>query len=491
MERNFKWKCNPDMAYIIVTVVVMFIQFFILKYQYPFASFMPDSYNYLQSADKNLGANMWPVGYAKLLRFIGFFTHEDTGLVFFQYFFYGCCALYFFFTVLSLHSYDKWVKYIIFFFLFLNPVFLYLSNIITSDIFFIGLSLIWISQLFRLFFKPGDLLLFVHILVLLLAFTVRYNALFYPLISIICIVISRLAFRKKVMAVVVIVLSLYCFVKYTATQTEKNLGIYRFSIFSGWQLASNAVFAYAHIPVREPVNVPEKFTILHQIVTHYIDSARQKPAGYDSVLTSYYLWNDHSPLQLYARTNNLVKTDIPFKHMSDVATLYDEYGTYLIKKYPVAYICYYIWPNIKQYIFPPLENLSRYNEGMDTVAPIACKWFHYETNDVHPRVNNWEIHVFNYYHVLVALIILLFVSGFAGYLLIDCSKLMKPESRYSLWVTGLYFCFHFIFSILASPVMLRYQLFNMILCFTFSILLIDLFLRVDKLPVNYIQPDQI
>jgi hypothetical protein len=484
MEINFKLQRNSDMSYILVAGIVMLIQFFILKYLYPFASFMPDSYNYLQSADKNLDANMWPVGYAKFIRFVGIFAHSDTVLVFFQYFFYGFCALYFFFTILNLNSYDKWVKYIIFFFLFLNPAFLYLSNIISSDVFFIGLSLIWISQLFRLFCQPGRLFLFVHILVLLLAFTVRYHALFYPIISIICILICRLQLRIKFIAIISIVLLVCSFVQYTTAQTAKNLGVHRFSIFSGWQLASNAVFAYAHMSVREPLIVPEKFTTLHQVVTHYVDSARQSPAAYDSLLTAYYLWNYQSPLQLYARMKNIGNNDIPFKSMSAMAPLYHDYGIYLIKKYPTEYIRYYVWPNVKQYILPPLENLSRYNEGMDTIEPIAIKWFLYKTNEVKPRFNNTEIHVFDYYHVIVALIILSFVSGFAGYFLISGNKLTEPKFQYALWITGLYCCCNFIFSILASPVMLRYQLFNMILCFTFSILLIDLFLRADKVPVE-------
>jgi hypothetical protein len=441
---------------------------------------MQDSYNYLRSAYTNADANLWPVGYAKLIRFAGFFSHSDTWLVFTQYFFYHCSALYFFFTVLELTDSSRWVKVTIFAFLFLNPAILYLSNYITSDVYFIGISLIWISQLFKLIYKPGVFLLITHVLILVLAFTVRYHALMYPVISITVIVFCGVSLRAKLATILAIVGLISGFVFYTTGQTEQVMGTRQFSAFSGWQMASNAVYAYAHMPERPVIkDLPEEFTALHTRVSSYLDSMQHIPMDFrpDKPLMAFYLWDPGSPLQPAPNATHISDNKAHLEKMAAVSPLYNRYGKYLINQYPLEYVRYYILPNMLQYANPPAENMSVYNDGSDRVWPIAQLWFGYKTDKIYTRSDTREMQLFEYYPAFMVFIILLFTGVWIGYLLIGGRNYTAPPFRNAFRITTFYWIVHVGFSVLASPVVLRYQLFNMILGVTFSVLLVDMYLR--------------
>lgn len=459
--------------YVYLAVFTMLIQFVVFRYYYPFPNFMQDSYNYLRSAYTNADANMWPVGYAKLIRFVGYFTHADTVLVFVQYAIYHICALYFFSTVLELTIVGRWPRRMIFVFLFLNPAILYLSNYVTSDVYFIGISLVWISQLFRLIYQPSKLLLLIHLVVLLLAYTVRYHALIYPIISITVIVFCNFSVRMKIISGVMMVGMIGGFMLYTTTQTQQVLGTRQFSAFSGWQMASNAVYAYAHMPVRPALDVPAPFKTVHHKVSAYLDSMQAIPMAVrpDGPLMAFYLWDPGSPLQPVPGAVNIADNPAHLQLMAATAPLYNDYGKYLISQYPGAYVRYYLWPNFLQYAYPPVENLSVYNDGHDTVWPVAQTWFHYPSNQVRTVGSTQEMRLFDYYPLLMVLIILLFISGWIAYYIVAGPSFADIKFRSALRIGTFYWIIHYGFSVLASPVVLRYQLFNMILGIVFGILL--------------------
>ncbi len=45
--------------------------------------------------------------------------------------------------------------------------------------------------------------------------------------------------------------------------------------------------------------------------------------------------------------------------------IYGQYGKWLIKHYPVAFIRYFMLLNVKNYFLPPLEKLEIYNLSED------------------------------------------------------------------------------------------------------------------------------
>jgi hypothetical protein len=461
----------------------MLLQFVVFKYFYPFPNFMQDSYNYLRSAHDDVDANMWPVGYAKLIQFVGYFTHSDTVLVFVQYCLYHICALYFFLTILDLNISVRWSRRVVFAILFLNPAVLYLSNYITSDVYFVGISLLWISQLFRLVYQPSKGLLVAHLLVLLLAYTVRYHALIYPIISITVIVFCAFSVRLKVASGLIMASMIGGFMIYTADTNLRVVGTRQFSAFSGWQMASNAVYAYAHMPERPPLEVPEQFAGIHTKVTRYLDSLQrvpmsQRPDG--RPIMAFYLWDAYSPLQPTPGAIDIADNAAYLRQMAAVAPLYNDYGKYLISQYPVQYFQYYLLPNFFQYAYPPVENLAVYNDNRDTVWPIAQAWFNYPSNKVYTRSDTREMRLFDYYPALMAAIILFFIAGWIAYYRVGGPSFADIKFRSALRIGTFYWIVHYGFSVLASPVVLRYQLLNLCLGATFGALLWQVVLGRNK-----------
>lgn len=486
MESPVQTKSNSDRIYAYAAIAVAFIQFIIFKYLYPFPNFLPDSYNYIRSALRNMNANLWPVGYSKLISFVGFFSHSDTLLIFVQYFIYIAATLYFFFTFLSMVSCSKWVKMGIFFFLFLNPAFIFISNYISSDIFFTSLSLLWISQLFRIIKRPSTGLLIAHIFILLAAFAVRYNALFYPIISIIVVLLTSLPKRSKAFTIITIFLTLITFAMYTSNENKRIFGIQQFSAFGGWQLASNALTAYEHVKDRK--TPPRKFAALQAVVNKYLDSVKAMP-GEDAKSKTYYafyLWEEKAPLQRYSR----IITSAGAKRMATVAPLYKDYGAYLIRQHPGAFFKHYLLPNTKQYFLPWPEFLSIYNQGLTTVKTEAVQWFGYKDKNVSTRVAKRSNHLFDYYPILIVCITLLFLGGSILYFTKKWYLFTTDQFRYALLIALLFWIVNLFFSVLASPIVLRYQLFNMALAFTFALPLVDFFLRAETPPADADTPPE-
>ncbi len=131
-----------------VVAIAILIQFSIFKYLYPFAGFISgDSYSYLETAYWNLDINTYMVGYSRFLRLFSVFTKSDTALVAFQYLMLQASSLYLLFTLFYLYRITKTVQIILISFMVFNPLFLYLANYVSSDAFFLALSLIWFTLL--------------------------------------------------------------------------------------------------------------------------------------------------------------------------------------------------------------------------------------------------------------------------------------------------------------------------------------------------------
>jgi hypothetical protein len=111
------------------------------------------------------------------------------------------------------------------------------------------------------------------------------------------------------------------------------------------------------------------------------------------------------------------------------------------------------------------------------VWPIAQTWFRYKTDKVYTVSDKSEMRMFDYYPAFMVFIIILFTGVWIAYLLIGGRKFTAPAFRQAFRMTTFYWIVHFGFSALASPVVLRYQLFNMILGVTFSVLLVDMYLK--------------
>ncbi|HEX9512834.1 MAG TPA: hypothetical protein VF939_20230 [Puia sp.] len=295
------------------------------------------------------------------------------------------------------------------------------------------------------------------------------------------ITLASLRIRNKTGGIAMICILIGAFVTHTVSKYQESTGIRQFSAFGGWQIASNALFMYAHARPEPSDRVPASFKWLHSLVNQHMDSLQKVAHRPDTALSDYYLWVHRTPLFRYAYTkwvNDSTTGD--FEQWASMGPLYSAYGGYLIKNNPGVFIRYYVWPNMINYYVPDTEFMGIYNMGRDTVEEIAKSWFGYKTNKIHSFASNERIMVVEVFPILLAIINLVFVLGFIGFLLLDgFKKSILYFSKSLKWVAVIWFG-NFGFSVLASPIVLRYQVFPMIMAFAFLVLLIRFIIQENR-----------
>lgn len=466
---------------LVLSAIFSLTAFTWLKICYPFPNFLPDSYSYLDAAFKNQSINLWPIGYSKFLRIFSCFTRSDMALVFVQYILLQASILYFLLTVRYLLAPGRWLFRILFVCCLMNPLTMYLCNFISSDALFASLSLIWITQILWILHRPNLRILLLHGVVLLFAFMVRYNALFYPFISLAVILQSRLILRTKLIGISCMAMLTGGFVLFNVCQYKTFTDTTQFSAFGGWQLASNALYGYAHSRPDAPDQVPSAFRDLQVIVNRHMDSVNRLPHRPDAEPGIYYLWDEHAPLKQYLgqKWKKDSVTD-GFKKWASMGPLYGAYGSWLIRRHPADFIQYYLWPNIENYYGPGAEFMSIYNMGSDSVEDLAKFWFNLSTRKVKHKEK--KIIIAEAYPTMLAIINPLFFLGFIGFWL---SNGFKRSGRYFLrslrWIAIIWLA-NFGFSVLASPIVLRYQVFPVIITVTFLGFLVEGIVRLQSPP---------
>lgn len=459
-----------------IAVISTTLEFTLFKCWYPLASFIAgDSYVYLQSAVYNSRINTYPVGYSCFLRIFSTFTSSDLALVAFQYFAIEASALTLLFTLFGIYSPRRLTRWLMFSLVVFNPVFLYVANYVSSDALFLVLSLLWLTSLLRLLERPGVKLFVIHVLILLYAFSVRYNALYYPAISVIGFIIARQPLKTRLKATLLTVAPVIIYIFYIVHLYQQFCGIRQFTPFTGWQLANNALYAYRYVYDQQVKTPPTALQPLDNMVRHYFDTTKDALRHPSEMLraSTIYMWDPQSPLQKFMDlyTHKDSATGI-FKRWSLMGPLYTHYGTWLIQQYPEAYLKFYLLQNAIKFYTPPGEFLDQYNMGRDTISPIAQAWFRYPSKKVAPTFGDYKVRTLGYMPILSGILNFVFLLGYIGLVFLSGPALHKLQYK----VYFLFFCFwiaNFFFSVVAAPVTLRYQLFGILTAGYFALLITE------------------
>ncbi|NLR62302.1 hypothetical protein HGH93_29695 [Chitinophaga polysaccharea] len=479
---------NPDNKWFVrVGILSVLIQFSIFKFFYPHAGFINgDSYVYLETAYHNLTVNVYPIGYSKLLRLISVFTRFDNAVVAFQYFFLQASILSFVFTVFYFYNPGKLTKIVLFSFILFNPVFLYLANYISSDSFFLALSFVWFTLLLWMMKTPSIKLVLINSIVLFLAFTVRYNALFYPVIGIVALLLTKRGVMVNLLGFVVSMVFIGLFIGSTSTKYKEISGYAQFSPFTGWQVANNALYAYRYVDSSHRKDVPIRLQQIDKVVRAYFDSSRDVRNHPDErlVASTVYMWAPNSPLNVYME--NQFKGDSvasSVKKWATVAPLMQEYGSFLIHTYPKEFAKYYLIPNAIKYYAPPVEFLNQYSTGVDSVNQIAQVWFGYKTKKLTIFFKDFKVHTLDFYPILTGTMNVTLVLSMLSFFLLGGHRQHTELNRGLVLVVSLW-AVNFGFSVFASPIALRFQLFPILVSTSFTFLLIEYLIKTARKPVT-------
>jgi hypothetical protein len=151
---------------------------------------------------------------------------------------------------------------------------------------------------------------------------------------------------------------------------------------------------------------------------------------------------------------------------------YKDYGSYIIKTYPNAYLSYFIAPNIIKYFKPPGEYLEAYNAESDRVLPIAQEWFHYKSTTVKVRLDTMKITLLEFYPILAGVMNIVFICSLICILILKEVWDIFEFHKAVLWV-GLFWILNVLFSILSTAGALRFLAFSIILTSTFAVFQLD------------------
>jgi protoporphyrinogen oxidase len=483
---DYLWNNKPNRAWWLVGIAAFIVQFIIFKFRYPFANYMPDSYSYLEAAANNADVNMWPVAYSKFLRFISVFTHSDKIVVGLQYLFLQCSSLVFLFTLLYWLRPGKGVKSILLLFVLLNPLPLYVANYISADALFIGLSLLWLSSLAWIMFRPRPWMIVAQAALLLACFTVRYNAIYYPFVAIFAYLLSRQSWKWKLSGIGLSLALVAVSFLITSAKMKTTTGQWEFSAFGGWQMANNALYMYQTIPAAQRGPVPARFASLETMVRQHMDTlSKIKFSHDDSVNTYFYLWSGRGPLVQYMERQYKKDSTTPyFKRWASEGPLYAAYASYLIRKYPLQFAKVFLLPNAVKYAVPPTEFLGTYNMGADSVGTLAKSWFNYKSLQVQKHDKKKKqadgIAATEWFPVFGAVANVLLVMGLIGVVFLGAVRWKEYGVAQLLAVVLTLWLANSAFSIFASPIVLRYQVFPLLVAFCVGAVLMEKIYKLAK-----------
>jgi hypothetical protein len=453
----------------------------LFKWLYPYPTLVLDSYYYVKAAVLHQGINAWPIGYSNALQVFNLFSHSPNLLVTIQYFFLELTCLAFFFTWRLLFKPGKWTSHGLFLLLFINPLFLYISNYILSDPLFIGLSLLWVTQLLWIIYLPRPYMILTHALLLAAAFTVRYNALYYPFIGALAFILSQQKIGMKLAGIFLPLAFLVTFILYTSSKMAAVTGERQFTAFGGWKTANDALYMYAHVYQNSSPPVPEKFRVLDSMVKQYFVTSKDagdllKP---DYTSGSLFMFASESPLVQYMFRLAGVNYYWPFlnsKAWLSAGPLFQAYGLYLIREHPIAFARWFLWPNFLRYINPPGEVFgSKMPFQLVEAYGGAYVRESLKLNAItfSPMAIALSEDILYLYPKIFAMIHLGFVLGLLGFLSCRGFRSVPKPASWCLLMISVLWCCDLGFSVLSAGVVLRYEIFVIVLEMAFGLYFIE------------------
>jgi hypothetical protein len=492
MRAIFQRIYAQNRVYICSALVVTIVLLTGFKVIYPYPNMVLDSYYYVLGAIDHADVSPWAIGYSWFLRFFGMFTHSPLALVIFQYLFLEGSLLVLLLTMTEVLKLSKVTRWIVSPFFFCNPLLLYCANFVMADSIFISLSVLWISLLLWMLYRPTPYLLWVHTGLIFLVFCVRYNALYYPVVATLALLISRYSWRQKLIGIAAQMLVIGSFIAYTSFRVGQITGKSQFSPFGNWKTANDALYMYGHIYQEDSSTVPEKFAALHQTVRQYF----QRGGRVDDLLNfrsqfygSQYMFTYGTPLvsykvRLYGEDSEFVN----FRKMAAVGPLYGQYGAYLIKRFPRAFLEYFVEPNAIRYVFPPMEafgSLPPFFLRSDYLGQEAKTWFGLHTLTVSWDKINLRGKILRPYQTIVFFVHVLFLFSLLGFLLVRGLRSLPPLERNSLIVLITLWILDLGFNLIAAATVMRYEILLLMVEFvvTWWLLGKTLFPRTNTIPI--------
>jgi len=466
------WKENK--AYVLTSLVLGTIYFIILRIIYPVPSFYSDSFTWVGAAVTGQPVTFRPVGYSKIMRFLHLFTTSDFPLIAAQYFSNLFVNLFLFLTCNWFFKLYKPLKLLLFVLLIINPFYLFYSNYVSSDAFFCCLSVLWFTLLIWILYKPYWSLIIFQLVVLAGLFTLRYNAVFFPAIMALAILLTKLTWPKKAIAIGINVVTVAVIIMVTTYVTKKVTGTKTFSAFSGWQLANDALHVMQHEKIDTTTIKDKEVRSIVNFSDHFFDTTTEKFP--DTTATAYFMWYFKSPLKRYM-TVYPGRSKSYFRTWNTLGPVYAKFGKTIILQKPLTYLQYFALPNLKAYFLPPLEIYETYMENRDTMPSVITKFFHYKTIKTPQHFPALYTAVFQPVRILFIAFNIMFICVTLYYVISKRYLFQNRLFNQTLLSFSALYLANFFFIVLLAPSVIRYHIFLLTLGFPIILYLLQQLLK--------------
>ena len=307
-----------------------------------------------------------------------------------------------------------------------------------------------------------------------MAFTVRYTAIYYPLVTAITFLLSSQPKFYKLIGIVAPWIAIVPFIIFTRHKTKEITGTAQFSVFGGWQIANNALYMYSHIDV-DPNKLPPETIELDRFVKRFHKMA---PPGYinlDNFPGTYFIKHSDAPLKQYmhryAGYTEEIDSTWGFQSWGVVSPLYQRYATYLIGRYPIDYTKYFLALNTKNYLFPYLEKFDSYNSNQDSIWYPAQYWFAYKSNKINCASKKLsKFTFFSYPFIWLSMHLSLLIELIRSMKKRKLLRIKQTPTKSWIFSIGIYIILNTMFSIATTPVVLRYQTIPFFVLFSLTML---------------------
>ena len=454
---------KPNRWYLLTGLAAGIVYFIILRMLYPIPSCYSDSFTYLQVAQDNTEVSFRPVEYSKIINLFKGFSASDVALIFGQYFSNVLANLLLFFTSIYFFSFRSVNKLLLFALLVFNPLYVLYSNYILTDAFFCACTVAWFVALIWMIRKPRWYYTVAQLLLLLILFKLRYNAIVFPVITALALYMSRQKAVYKFVSLGISILLIVAMVIYTTNIVERDTGIRTFSAFSGWQMANNAMHIIRYQKA-DTTATDEATKNLSVFINRFQDTTKER---FDSVnAISAYMWNNRSPLKayipVYAQEEGYQTYFLTWTALGGV---YSNWGRSIIFSHPGAYVKHFVLPNTKAYWVPDLEAYADYFTKTDTLPVRMQQFYRYPSRKVGPQ-HEWVYDItFKPWPYLFPFLNAAFLLTAIAWFATRRYKKEKPLTNQWLLCFLFFYVVNFFFIVLLAPSVFRYHVFIITLIF--------------------------
>ncbi|GIV33333.1 MAG: hypothetical protein KatS3mg031_0868 [Chitinophagales bacterium] len=423
--------------------------FVILHACYPYPDTFPDTGAYIQQAEILKFGSFRPIGFSVFLAW----THAlSESFLFFraaQFVLHFITALALFYSVVFFFRPCGGILYYgLLMATVMHPAALYLTGVVMSDSLFISLTYLYLASLIWIVGRANVFFIVLNLVLIYAITQVRYTGLFYPVISALSFF---LAYREKVTAALLSLLPfavIGLLIVQTRNGTEKHIGVKMFSGFSGWQLANNALHLIPHIQLSANEISDPEIRFVHQLVLITRDSVDYPKND----VSSDFIWNNKGPLKAVLFTSMQYTRQPYLTAWYRVSPILGKYGSFLIKKYPLAFARWFLLINFRRLLYPDNEMFKRFESN---VPEIAKDWFHLKGEGFRPG--------FAPFHKTAFLLPLLNLIGWilfitaVGFAAIRWKRLSFDPRQEKIFAILLGFVLLYsAFSVYAGPIVTRY-----------------------------------